>query len=79
MDHKSDLVLASARLARSAPESWKQFLGAFELYSQQHADNCIQSSIEELQRNQGRAQSVAHLYKLFSECLVIADKKEGKR
>lgn len=74
-----DLILAAARLARSTPDGWKQFLGAFRAYADQHRDNCIQSPLTTLPVAQGRAQLAAQLNGLFAECLTSADKLEGKR
>lgn len=71
--------MAAARLARSAPESWKQFLGAFQAHSSQQIQNCIKSPLDELPRNQGRAQATAHLFGLLADCMASADKIEGKR
>lgn len=73
------LILAAARLARNAPESWERFLGAFQAYSSQQIQNCIQSPLDELPRAQGRAQITARLYGLMAECIPSADKLEGKR
>lgn len=79
MSVEHDLILASARLARSAPESWQKFLGALQAYSSQQLTNCVQSPLPELQRAQGRAQIAAHIYGILSDCLASADKIEGKR
>jgi len=74
-----NLILASARLARSSPESWKQFLDGFRVYTDQQRDNCIQSPLENLPVAQGRAQLAAHLYGMLADCIASADKIEGKR
>lgn len=79
MTPEQTLILAAARLARTAPESWKQFLGALSDFSSQQITLCIQSSLEELPRSQGRAQATARLYGIMAECLASADKLEGKR
>ena len=79
MSAESDLTLKAALLARNAPESWRQFLEAFQAYSSQQIQNCIQSSLENLPVAQGRAQSTARLYGLLAECLTSADKVERKR
>jgi hypothetical protein len=76
---EEDLILSAARLARVAPENWKQFLGALSSYSSQQITNCVQSSLEELPRSQGRAQATARLYGILADCLASADKIEGKR
>lgn len=74
-----DLILEAARLARNAPESWNKFLGALAKYTNDQRDNCIRSPIELLPVAQGRAQACTHLLGLLEECLVLADKIEGKR
>lgn len=79
MTTEEELTLAAARLARSAPENWERFLGAFSSYSSQQITNCVQSSLEELPRSQGRAQITARLYGIMADCLASADKIEGKR
>jgi len=73
------LILLAARLARSSPENWKQFLDGFRAYADQQRDNCIQSPLEILPVAQGRAQTAAHLYGLLADCIASADKIEGKR
>lgn len=79
MNADRELILAAARLARSSPEGWRQFLGAFRAYADQHRDNCIQSPLTTLPVAQGRAQLAAQVYGLLADCQVSADKLEGKR
>lgn len=74
-----DLILTAARLARSAPENWKMFLGALAKYTEDQRDNCIKSPLEQLPVAQGRAQACTHLLALLVDCLTTADKIEGKR
>lgn len=76
-DH--NLILSAAKLARSAPENWNEFLGAIAAYTENHISNCISSPIEALAQNQGRAQSLVALQKVLRDCLKIADQIEGKR
>lgn len=78
MGLETDLILASARLARAAPKSWEEFLGAVHAYSRQQADNCVQSPLEQLPVAQGRAQFAARLHNLLATCLSSADKIERK-
>lgn len=73
-----ELILASAKLARSAPENWKEFLGALDQYSATHITNCIQSPLEALAQNQGRAQAIVALQKVLRDALKAADQIEGK-
>lgn len=79
MSSERELILAAARLARSAPEGWKQFLGAFQNYTNIQRDNCVQSPLDVLPVTQGRAQCSAHLLGLFADCLSKADAIEEKR
>ena len=79
MTVENDFQMAAAKLARVAPENWKQFLGAFQAYSSMQIQNCVQSPLETLPVAQGRAQATARLYGLMAECIQAADKIEGKR
>jgi hypothetical protein len=74
-----DLILRAAELARTAPRSWNEFLGAFSIFTDQIKNDCIQSPLEHLPVAQGRAQLAAHLLALMSNCLSSADKIEGKK
>lgn len=77
---KDNLTIAAAHLARMAPTDWERFMGAFSSYSTEQTTNCVQSSLEELPRNQGRAQSAAHLHDILANCLQNAGKvAERKR
>jgi hypothetical protein len=71
-----DLILAAAKLQRTAPESWKEFLGAFEDHTNKTRDNCISSPLETLPLNQGRAQACVALLKVLRDCLSLADQIE---
>lgn len=73
-----DLILAAAKLARSAPETWEEFLGALQNYTEAQISNCISSPLEELQRAQGRAQNASALLRLIREALKNADQIERK-
>ena len=79
MSAETDLIIEAARLARSAPVNWDKFIGALQRYSTATTQNCIQSPLEELPRNQGRAQAAARLYDLLANAPASADKLEGKR
>lgn len=74
-----ELIQKAAALARSAPENWKEFLGALSAYTDLQISNCISSPLEALPQNQGRAQSSVALLRLLRECLKTADQIEGKR
>lgn len=74
-----ELILAAAKVARTAPENWNEFLGALAAHTDQYISNCISSPIEALAQNQGRAQSMVALLKVLRECLKVADQIEEKR
>jgi hypothetical protein len=73
-----ELILRAAELARTAPRSWKEFLGALSNYTDHQKNNCIQSPLDQLPVAQGRAQLAAHLHDLLTNCISSADKFEGK-
>jgi hypothetical protein len=74
-----DLTTPAARLAMAAPNEWKAFLAAFKAYSDGKRDQLVQSTVEELQRAQGRAQAVVSLHGTLSNAVEdanqIADRK----
>lgn len=74
-----ELILAAAKLARTAPENWNEFLGALAAHTDQYISNCISSPIEALPQNQGRAQSMVALQKVLRDCMKLADQIEEKR
>lgn len=73
-----ELIFASAKLARSAPETWEEFIRALSNYTDIQISNCISSPLEELQRAQGRAQNSVTLLRLLREALKTADQIERK-
>lgn len=79
-DSQRDLIKASADLARSAPESWRGFLGALRAYTDTQRDNIVSSPLDVLPVAQGRAQACVALLRLMEDCLQNADQiKERKR
>lgn len=74
-----ELILKAAILAKAAPESWSQFLGAFALYTEQQRSNLVASSLEYLPVNQGQARACTHLLGILKDCKIKADEIEGKR
>jgi len=72
------LSLAGADIARSAPELWRKFLEAFEVYADQTMDLLVQSPVDALQVRQGHAQQAAHILKTLQNCVATADKLKGK-
>jgi len=73
-----ELILRGAELARSAPRSWNEFLGALSVFTEHQKNNCIQSPLDQLPVAQGRAQLAAHLLDLLANCISSADKIEGR-
>lgn len=70
------LVVAAARLARTAPPDWNQFVDAVVTYANQQAMACILSPVENLQVAQGRAQMAHRIAALLQGCVSMADKLE---
>lgn len=79
MTVEQELTLAAARIARTSPDAWAQFIAAVQAYSSQQITNCIQSPLDQLPVAQGRAQVTARLFGILAECTSAADKIEGKR
>jgi hypothetical protein len=77
-DPQTQLVSAAAKLAQAAPNSWDDFLRAFDQHSQLQAHRCIQSPPDQLATTQGRAQNSAELLRLLANCIQLADPKKGK-
>lgn len=73
------LIKAAAQLSRMAPETWKEFLGAFALYAEKTRETCIQSPVDTLAVAQGQARACTRLLDLFVHCQSTAEKYEGKR
>jgi len=69
-------VLASAALYRSAPKEWERFMGAFARFTNEQYVNLMQSTLEELPRQQGRAQCAAQMHTIMADCLQSAVKLE---
>jgi len=73
------LIVASAALARRAPEEWLDFLAAFKNYTDTRRDQCVSSPVDTLQVAQGRAQQCVSLLRLLEECVKTADQITEKR
>jgi len=69
-----ELVMAAARLARSNPNTWGEFLKLFSEYTDQRKNECVQSPPETVVVAQGKAQQCAELLTLFSDVVNKADK-----
>lgn len=73
------LVMAAARIARTAPESFQQLLDAVAFHHAQNERNLLMSPIDQLPTHQGRAQNSARLRELFANCKSLADKIEERK
>lgn len=76
------LSIPAAALARRAPEEWRAFLTAFKQYADAQRENLVRSSLDELQRSQGRAQNCSQLYTLLEDAVQAADRiaeKAGRK
>jgi hypothetical protein len=67
------MVLAAARLARTAPQQWDEFVKAFSEYTDDKILDVIQAPPEMLQTTQGRAQGLTSLGRLLLECRKTAE------
>lgn len=78
MKSEQRLILASAALARSSPQNWREFLASVAEFVAETRTNLVQSPLDTIQRAQGMAQNAAALEKLFNECLSRADQLARK-
>lgn len=79
MTADDQIVLAVARIARTAPDSWQQLLDALSEHHAQNERNLLKSPIDQLPTHQGRAQNSARLRELFANCKAMADKIEERK
>lgn len=77
MQHEQ-LILKAANLARSAPHEWAEFLQAFADFSEHHRDNLLNSPLDALQVNQGRAQMLKTTNEMLAKAVTEADKIKRK-
>lgn len=73
-----ELLFAAAKLARSAPENWNEFIAALGKHTDFHVSNCVSSPLDALAQNQGRAQAMTALLKDLREAVKSADQIERK-
>lgn len=75
------LVLASADLARHAPELWRKFLSEFEAHLTYRSKKLIAAEPNEIMCAQGMAREASALLALFEKCVETArtlrDTKQG--
>lgn len=68
-----ELMLVAARLSRATPNTWDEFLKAFEAYSSDRSRDCVAAPYDKIYLAQGRAQQCAELAKLFREAIATAN------
>lgn len=80
MQPKETLIVAAAHLAKSSPTSWQNFMAALGVHVDLHRKQLLTSPTQDLQVNQGRAQSLAALFDDLTTCSSVADKiaQKGK-
>lgn len=66
---KDELQAVAARLSRAAPETWQAFIKAFEVYTDEARDACVQAPADKVLKAQGRAQQCVDLSALFTTAI----------
>lgn len=79
MQNDQRLTLTAAKLARTAPSQWRDFLEAFRNYTTTSTDNLIRSPLSDLPVAQGRAKECYAMLALLANCLDSADKIERSK
>lgn len=74
MKEMEELILKTADMSRAAPQEWRGFVAAAGRYAALLKEQCVQSPLEMLQRNQGRAQQASEFVTLFNEAVSKADR-----
>ena len=76
MTPEQNLIVAAARVARAAPESWDEFVRAHHAYEWDMAQRVVMSPPDMLVVNQGRAQGAAGVGRLLADCRKTASAME---
>lgn len=63
---KDELATVAARLSRAAPNTWVEFIKAFEAYTTERKDGCVQAAADKVLLAQGRAQQCVELSSLLT-------------
>jgi hypothetical protein len=79
MSDRSALQLAVAHLARSAPQSWEQFLAAYRVYSTEVLKQVLSSPPESLHVAQGRAKQADEFLRVLESSPGIAEQIEKRK
>jgi hypothetical protein len=64
----SDLVLAGADLAKTAPESWRKFLAALEVHVKRQSLTLLHVPQDSLFVAQGVAREADYLFSMLRDC-----------
>jgi hypothetical protein len=75
---KDHLILAAAHMRRAAPNSFVDFLKAFENFKDEKSDACVVAKHDTVLNAQGQAQAVRELYILFVDCLTEANQLDQR-
>jgi hypothetical protein len=68
-----ELSAVAARLSRAAPNTWDEFIKAFEAYAAVRRDACVQAPADRVLIAQGRAQQCVELSSLFMNAIATAN------
>jgi hypothetical protein len=79
MNDRSALQLAVAHMARSAPQSWEQFLAAYRVYNNDVLKQVLSSPPESLQVAQGRAKQSDEFLRVLESSLGVAEQIEKRK
>lgn len=71
---EEQVAVAASNLKGSNPQEFDRLLGALNLLTESVQDRCIQSPVEQLQVNQGHAQAMLRLRRIFATCRETAEK-----
>lgn len=75
LDH---LTIAAARLARTSPTSWDEFLKALNVVSAERAASCVQAPHDQVVLAQGMARQISELHTLFTGAVAQATRLEDR-
>ncbi len=73
------LTTVAARLSRAAPNTWDDFIAAFEAYTAVRRDACVLAPADKIFVQQGKAQQCAELLSLFSTAIKSANEQAAKK
>lgn len=66
---KDVLVTVAARLSKAAPNSWKDFMDAYDAFTRSRMDACVAAPADQVLRAQGMALQCVELQTLFAEAV----------